>query len=417
MVLGIIAEYNPFHNGHLYHLKESKKLTNSDYSIAVISGNFTQRGEPSIIDKWKKTEIALNCGVDLVIELPVIYSISSAENFAYGAVQILNSLKIVDFLSFGSECGDLHILDDIVNVLIEEPQAYKTLLTHELSKGLSFPKARENALMMYLGNMRRFANIMSSPNNILGIEYMKALKRQNSNIHPVALKRKEVEHNEKSIQKSSRFASGTAIRNTCISNNISELRNVMPKISYAILKDCLKKGNAVRNLSAFDKEVIYMLRKMSLEEIAELPDVSEGLEYSLKNAANSCNSIVELLTLVDSKRYTKTRIQRILLYAILGITKKDIELSKTCPSYVRVLGFNENGKKLLKTISKRNPRLSVITSPKKFLDGNNNKISKYFLQKDIWASNVYSLGFEYDSKANTDYTHKLITLGEENEMN
>ena len=141
-VLGIVCEYNPFHNGHLYHLTESKKITNSDYSVAVISGNFTQRGEPSLVNKWLKTEMALKCGVDLVIELPTVYAISSAENFAHGAIKILDSLNIVDFLAFGSECGDMSVLDDIVNVLVEEPKAYTTLLSHELSKGLSFPKAR-----------------------------------------------------------------------------------------------------------------------------------------------------------------------------------------------------------------------------------------------------------------------------------
>ena len=150
--------------------------------------------------------MALKCGVDLVLELPTIYSISSAENFAYGATKILDSLNLVDYLCFGSECGDISILDDIVQVLVEEPKAYRTLLSHELSTGVSFPKARENALMMYLGNMRRFANVLSSPNNILGIEYLKALKKQDSFIQPVTIKRQEAEHNNNMFSSSSRFA-------------------------------------------------------------------------------------------------------------------------------------------------------------------------------------------------------------------
>lgn len=409
-ILGIVCEYNPFHNGHLYHLTESKKITNSDYSIAVISGNFTQRGEPSIVNKWQKAEMALKSGVDLVLELPVIYSISSAENFAHGAIKILDSLNIVDFLSFGSECGDISILNDIVDVLIEEPKAYTTLLSHELSKGISFPKARENALMMYLGNIRRFANILSAPNNILGIEYLKALRKQNSMIRPIALKRKESDHNDNLFSHSSSFVSASAIRNVCSNNDITKLQRVMPESSYDILEDCLKKGNIVKNLSAYDKEIIYMLRKMSTEEIAELPDVSEGLEFSLKKAANACNSVVELLTLVDSKRYTKTRIQRILLYAILGITKKDIQLSQTISPYVRILGFNNKGKEMISEITRRNSKLNLVTSVKKFLDETSNKSLKYFMAKDIWATNVYTLGFEYDSKANLDYTQKIVTL-------
>lgn len=407
-VLGIICEYNPFHNGHLYHLNEAKKVTNSDYSVAIISGNFAQRGEPSIVSKWAKTEMALKCGVDLVLELPVIYSISSAENFAYGATKILDSLDIVDYLAFGSECGDITILDDIVQVLIEEPKAYRTLLSHELSTGVSYPKAREKALLMYLANMRRFANVLSSPNNILGIEYLKALKKQNSIIQPVTIKRQESDHNNNMFTSSSRFASGSAIRSACLSTNIDNLQKYMPEDSFYLLEDCLKKGNCVKDLSCFDKEILYTLRKMSTSEIANLPDVSEGLEYAIKNAANSCNSVVELLTLIDTKRYTKTRLQRIFLYAILGITKDDMQLSKKITPYIRVLGFNENGKELISEATRRNPKLNLITSPKKFLDSSSNKNLKYLLQKDIWASNVYTLGYEYESKANLDYTHKLI---------
>ena len=409
-VLGIICEYNPFHNGHLYHLNEAKKVTNSDYSVAIISGNFAQRGEPSIVSKWAKTEMALKCGVDLVLELPVIYSISSAENFAYGATKILDSLDIVDYLAFGSECGDITILDDIVQVLIEEPKAYRTLLSHELSTGVSYPKAREKALLMYLANMRRFANVLSSPNNILGIEYLKALKKQNSIIQPVTIKRQESDHNNNMFTSSSRFASGSAIRSACLSTNIDNLQKYMPEDSFYLLEDCLKKGNCVKDLSCFDKEILYTLRKMSTSEIANLPDVSEGLEYAIKNAANSCNSVVELLTLIDTKRYTKTRLQRIFLYAILGITKDDIQLSKKITPYIRVLGFNENGKELISEATRRNPKLNLITSPKKFLDSSSNKNLKYLLQKDIWASNVYTLGYEYESKANLDYTHRLIIV-------
>ena len=409
-VLGIICEYNPFHNGHLYHLNEAKKVTNSDYSVAIISGNFAQRGEPSIVSKWAKTEMALKCGVDLVLELPVIYSISSAENFAYGATKILDSLDIVDYLAFGSECGDITILDDIVQVLIEEPKAYRTLLSHELSTGVSYPKAREKALLMYLANMRRFANVLSSPNNILGIEYLKALKKQNSIIQPVTIKRQESDHHNNMFTSSSRFASGSAIRSACLSTNIDNLQKYMPEDSFYLLEDCLKKGNCVKDLSCFDKEILYTLRKMSTSEIANLPDVSEGLEYAIKNAANSCNSVVELLTLIDTKRYTKTRLQRIFLYAILGITKDDIQLSKKITPYIRVLGFNENGKELISEATRRNPKLNLITSPKKFLDSSSNKNLKYLLQKDIWASNVYTLGYEYESKANLDYTHKLLIV-------
>lgn len=409
-VLGIIAEYNPFHNGHLHHLNESKKITNSDSCIAVMSGNFTQRGEVSIVDKWEKAKMAIDNGVDLVIELPTLYAISSAENFASGAIKILNSLGVVDYISFGSESNDITILDDIANVLAFEPPQYKTLLSHELARGESYPKARENAVMMYLNNVRRFANVLSSPNNILGIEYLKSLKRLKSNIQPLTIKREGSKYNDTTISRGSRFASATAIRNLCQSvEDITPVQRFIPETTFDILEENIKKGSYVKNLSAFDKEIIYTLRKMTTTEIANLPDVSEGLEFSLKNAANQCNSVVELLSIIKSKRYTQTRLQRILLYAILGITKKDMEVSTSTIPYVRVLGFNDKGQELLSEISKKNRKLEIVTSVKKFMDKKLPSNLKTIMDKDIWATDVYTLGFEYESKANLDYTHKLIT--------
>lgn len=410
-VLGIVAEYNPFHNGHLHHLIESKKITNSDYSIAVMSGNFTQRGDVSIVDKWIKAQMAIENGVDLVIELPTLYALSSAENFASGAVKILNSLGIVDYISFGSECDNISILDDIANVLAYEPSEYKTLLSHELSRGVSFPKARERALMMYLNDVRRFANVLSTPNNILGVEYLKALKRQKSNIQPITIKRKDSGYNDSIIPVDSRFASGSAIRNICQSTfDISLLQKFMPEHSYNLLEDSIKNGNVVKSISDFDKIIIYSLRKMSTDEIANLPDVAEGLEFAIKSAANKCNSVSELLSIINTKRYTQTRLQRILLYAILGINKKDMEISMDTKPYIRVLGFNDKGRDIFSEISKINKRLDVVTSVKKFMDNCSNKNLKLMMEKDIWATNVYNLAYEYDSIGNLDYTHKLITL-------
>ena len=408
-VLGIISEYNPFHNGHLHHLIESKKLTNSDYSIVVMSGNFTQRGEVSIIDKWSRAQMAIENGVDLVIELPTIYAISSAENFASGAIKILDSLEIVNFVSFGSECNNISTLQEVTDVLTNEPPEYKTLLTHELSSGVSFPKARERALMMYLNNVCKFANVLSSPNNILGIEYLKALKRQNSPIIPVTIKREGAAYNDDEIPVSSRFASATSIRKLCCSHDIDILQKFLPESSFYILEDCIKNGHIVKDLSEFDKLIIYTLRKMSVEEIANLPDVSEGLEFAIKSAANQCNSIVELLSIINTKRYTRTRLQRILLYAILGITKKDMQLSKSTKPYIRILGFNDNGRELISEISRHNRKLTMISSVKKFMDSNSNKNMKTLLEKDIWATNVYTLCYDYDSIGTLDYTHKLIT--------
>ncbi len=409
-VLGIIAEYNPFHNGHLQHLIESKKITNSDYTVAIMSGNFTQRGEFSIVDKWSKTQMAIENGIDLVIELPTLYAISSAENFASGAIKILNSLGIINFISFGSECNDISILNKIADVLSAEPCEYKTLLAHELSKGISFPKAREHALMMYLNDIYKFANVLSTPNNILGIEYLKALKKQKSNIHPISIKRKGSSYNDNVIPLGSRIASASAIRNICQSTDITSLKKVMPENSYNFLETNIKKGNFVNNISSFDKLIIYTLRKMSIDEIANLPDVSEGLEFAIKSAVNQCNSVNELLSIINTKRYTKTRLQRILLYSILDITKNDMQISINTNPYIRVLGFNDKGREIISKISKHTNNLEIITSVKKFMDNCTNNNLKLMMSKDILATNVYTLGYKYDSKGNLDYTHKLITL-------
>ena len=408
-VLGIIAEYNPFHNGHLYQLNSSKSITNSDYSIAVISGNFTQRGDVAIVDKWTRTQMAIENGIDLVIELPTVYAISSAENFASGAVKILDSLGIVNFLSFGSECNDISILSQVTDVLVDEPSEYKALLSHELDKGVSFPKARERALMMYLNDVRRFASVLSSPNNILGIEYLKALKRQKSLMQTITIQRKDSKYNDDTIPTDSQFASATALRKLCATHHSDILQRFMPEASYKILNDAMENGNIVKNISDFDKLIIYTLRRMSTDEIANLPDVSEGLEFAIKSAVNQCNTVSELLSIINTKRYTQTRLQRILLYAILGITKKDMQLSKTTKPYIRVLGFNDKGRELISEISKTNKKLTIISSVKKFMDSNPNKNMKQLLEKDIWATNVYTLGYEYDSIGNLDYTHKLIT--------
>ncbi len=401
-ILGIVAEYNPFHNGHLYHLKESKKITNADYTVAVISGNFTERGDTSLVNKWIKTEAALNNGIDLVIELPVLYANSSAENFADGAVKILNLLG-VDYISFGSESDDIETFNKIATILNNEPKDYKILLSKELSTGISFPKARENALKKYL----KLSSLpLSSPNNILGIEYLKSLKKHNSNIKPIIIKRYESNYND--LNYSGNIASATAIRNLIENKDYEKLKKLLPDSSYKLLMNEIKNNNIIPNLSCFEKEIIYSLRKMSLDEISNLPDVSEGLQNTIKKASINCNSLSDILNSIKSKRYTQTRIQRILLYALLGISKKDIELSKKVLPYIRVLGFNENGKTILSKILKSNTELKVITSVKKFNDSNTDKNLQTLLDKDILATNIYSLACN-NFIGNQDFTTMLIT--------
>lgn len=405
MVLGIIAEYNPFHNGHLYHLLKSKEEAKADSVIAVIGGNFTQRGEPSLLDKWTKAEMAIANGADLVIELPVLYTISSAENFADGAIKILNSLKIVDAISFGTETEDLNKLNIISNTIFKEPRDYKDYLSLYLKEGISFPKAREQALIKYLKEPE-YSSILSTPNNILGIEYLKALKKYSSEIVPINIPRIDTGYLSKDY--SSEFASATAVRDLIYNSRLRDVKSYIPPASFTILSEELKSGHFVKDISRYENIIIYNLRNMSLEQIAELPDVSEGLENLIKKAANSCNTFSEFMNIVKTKRYTETRIRRILLYSLLKITKKDIVISKKTIPYIRVLGCNEKGKNLISKIINANPRLNVITSVKKFEDINMNKNLKIMLDKDILATNVYTLGYSQDSFSNLDYTKKMV---------
>lgn len=405
-VLGIIAEYNPFHNGHLYHILESKKLAKTDYTVVVMSGNFVQRGDTSLVDKWIKAEMALNCGADLILELPTIYSISSAENFAEGSIKLLDSLGIIDVFSFGNEHCDISVLDDIANVLYKEPKEYSNLLSRELQKGLSFPKARENALMLYLNNIRRYANVLSSSNNILGIEYLKALKRTKGFMQPLAINRYGTSYNSTSINNG--FASATAIRELVKKRDFIEVAKAMPNSSFNLLKDCVFKGKYVPDISKFEKEILYKFRTMSIQDINNLPDVNEGLDAVLKKAANSCNTLKEFFNIAKTRRFTQTRLQRVCLYALLDITKKDMLISKRNSPYVRVLGFNKKGKELVSEIHRLNPKLPIVTSVKKFMNSTSNKIAKSMLETDIKATNIYTLGYEYDSWANLDYTHRLV---------
>lgn len=406
-VLGIIAEYNPFHNGHLLHLTKSKEETGAKYSICIMSGNFVQRGNTSIVNKWVKTEMALKSGIDLVLELPTVYSISSAENFAEGAIKLLNSLKIVDTISFGSENSDIDILNRISGILYEEPKQYVEFLNEELKKGLSFPKARENAILLYL-NDKKYSNILNQPNNTLAIEYLKALKKYKSHIMSISIKREKAFYNSNCIV--DEYASATAIRNMIINNQFNDIRKVMPRLAYDLLMQEIENNQYVIDISNFEKEILYSIRRLSTADLKKFPEVNEGLENAIKNAANSCNTLAELINIIKSKRYTQTRIQRILLYILLNITKKDMYISRKTVPYARILGYSQKGKELISEIYNANPKITLITSVKNFFDSSNNKTYKHMLSKDILATNIYTLAYENDSVANLDYTKRIVTI-------
>ncbi|EKQ53988.1 MAG: putative nucleotidyltransferase [Clostridium sp. Maddingley MBC34-26] len=398
IITGIITEYNPFHKGHEYHLKKAKSDTNSDGIVCVMSGNFMQRGIPAIIDKWQRAEMAVKNGVDLVLELPLVYSISSAEHFAFGSVSLLNSLGIVDYLYFGSEEGNINILTDIAKTLVLEPLKYKALLKDNLNLGLPFHLSRAKALSDYLSS-DQVLEVLSNSNNILGIEYIKALLKLNSSIIPKTLKREGSSYND--IDLNSSFSSATSIRACLKKNLLSELVNVLPNSSYDIL----------RNLSdsnypfIFEEDIFkYLKYKLLTNEnsLLNLPDISEGLDNRILKEIYAATSLDDLILRSKSKRYTYTRISRVLLQSFLNLENFDLlALCKTPAPYARVLAFNSIGRNILKNIKKKN-NIEIITKVQK------NNLCDH-IKIDVLGTKAYSI---LNSKVNpmSDYLKRPFII-------
>lgn len=323
-----------------------------------------------------------------------------------GAVKILNSLGIIDYLSFGSEMGQIKPLDDVASILAKEPKEFSNILKTQLKSGLSYPKAREIALHMYFGNSPMYMDALKNPNNILGVEYLKALKRTNSSIIPITIKREYSEYNSPKVKNG--ITSATGIREMI--ENGKRINQVVPFETYEIIEKLQEKGNLITSLKLYEKEIIYALRKMTLLEISKLPDVTEGLENKIKQAANTCVDLDSLINKIKSKRYTQTRIQRILVYALLGITKRDVQVSQRVTPYIRVLGFNSHGKRIISAIAEHNPKAKIVVSVKRFFETNRDMNLQDMLMKDILATNIYTLKYKTNPVANLDYTHKILEL-------
>lgn len=380
MITGIITEYNPFHKGHAYHLTCCRKDTNATGVVCIMSGNFMQRGIPAIVDKWKRAEMAIKNGVDLVLELPLVYSISSAEQFAFGGVSLLNNLGIVDNIYFGSEEGNIDILNSIADTLVNEPDEYKELLKKNLANGLPFHTSRSNAISDFLGDDNT-KEVLSNSNNILGIEYIKAIKTLNSSIIPKTLKREGSSYNEKNLNTS--FSSATSIRNALKSDSIESLKNSLTNETYDILYDLSKKNYKF----VFEEDMFkYIKYKLLTDDTAlsKLPDASEGLDNKIYKEILNVNSLDELILSSKSKRYTYTRINRIIAQCFLNLENYDLlKLAKTPAPYARVLGFNDNGRKILKQI-KKNSHIEIITKLPR------NNLCEH-LKLDILGTKAYSV--------------------------
>ncbi len=394
-LLGLIVEYNPFHNGHLYHLKKSKEITNSTHTIAVMSGHFLQRGEPALFDKYTRSEMAVKNGVDLVVELPVIFSCQSAEYFSSGAIKLLNSLNIVDNICFGSEEGNIETLYKISQILVKEPYEFKNYLKKYLDNGLLFAKARSNALFDYINNNKiidinneDLYNILNSSNNILGIEYIKSILKLKSSIKPHTITRIKSSYNSENIE--SEICSATAIRKNLKENNdISFLKDVVPKDTFLTIKNKIDNNfYPVFDENFYDELSFTVLR--DYKNLDKYFEVNEGIENKIYQNILKHDNLNDFILSLKSKRYTLTKIKRTLNNILLGIYKDDFEIIKhidTLP-YVRVLAFNDKGREIIKA-TKENSDIKIIN---KFSDisYNDDLIFNTMINYDIKATNLYN---------------------------
>lgn len=388
-ILAIICEYNPFHNGHKFQIESQKKALDASGVIAIMSGNFVQRGAPAICDKWHRAKMALMLGADLVIELPTVFATQSAERFARGGVSLADSLGVVDHLSFGCECDDIELLKKTAQIVNENETRER--ISKLLKGGTSYPYAR----MLACGE--EYQEILSKPNNILAVEYIKALAELDSKIEPVPVLRKGTDHN--SDIPAGSFASASYVR-SCVIND-KDFSEFIPAECIEILKE----ADVFKDKTKLDAIITYLLRSKSIDELREIADMTEGIEYRFKEAGMRFTTVEEITEFVKTKRYTKTRIDRLLINILLSIKKEDIIKN---PEYIRVLGFNETGKEILSEIKKQS-HLPIIT---KTASAILSKEGEKMLLKDIYATDVYSMLCmkKENGKSGLDYTNSPIII-------
>lgn len=409
-VTGIIAEYNPFHNGHLYQIRKARELTGADYVIIVMSGNLMQRGTPALIDKFSRTKMALMGGADMVIELPVCYSCASAEYFAMGAVSILNQLGCVDSICFGSEAGDITMLDKIAHALADESEKFSNYLKDKLKKGETYPMARNAALAETVKGVHSFDSILSSPNNILGIEYIKALLRQNSSIKPYTHERIGSDYH--SYKLAENFSSAISIRQSLrMQDNPELIRPQVPADTYQIMVEEFHKTFPIYS-GDFSTMIRYKLLKERGQGFTQYFDVSKAISDKLEKEMFSMQSIEEFCDSVKSRDITYARISRCLTHILWDIKTEDIERYKEngITFYARVLGFKEASAALSKAIKAHSsiPMITKVSNAGSVLY----PIGQMQLEQDIRAAHLYECiaGTKYHAGMRDEYHRQVIKI-------
>jgi predicted nucleotidyltransferase len=388
-ICALIAEYNPFHLGHLKHVSYIKDTLGAEKVIVIMSGNFTQRGEIAVIDKFTRARHAIYAGADLVIELPTVCATANAENFALGAVGIINSLGIVDGLCFGVESGDRDSYIALARAMNNESKDFKRILKEKLDQGISLAKAKFETVKA-LGSADYDESLINSPNNVLGLEYTKALLKLKSDVIIFPMKR-EGDHNDKTLKKG--VTSATSIREVLKTGKIKSLKKSVPPFVYKDLKEYPR---------VFETLTMAKAVTSSAEELARTPDCTEGLENRIKAFLKDNHTLDALVDKVSTKRYTKTRVQRILLSNLLGITA---DLQRECSEnklYAKVLAVNSDSKDLIPLICK-NSSIPVLT--RKSDSTGLKKTAEKCFNVDVLASDLYGLITE-----NKQNEHQMIIV-------
>ncbi|MDR0852581.1 MAG: nucleotidyltransferase [Clostridiales Family XIII bacterium] len=349
-VLGIVTEYNPFHDGHAYHLNEALRLTGAETTLAVMSGDFVQRGEPALLSKWVRADMAVRNGIDLVIELPFVYAAGNAEYFAKGAVKILNGLGCIDFLSFGSESGDASKLSAAAYLTAKSPE-FNAKVKEYMAEGISYPAARHRALEALVGSSG--AAVLNAPNDTLAVEYLKQMLQQRAIIKFIPVKRSENED----------FRGATAIRDMLRRGDLKTAQKFIPAASRDIIK-AAKGDERPLFLDDFMQLLCYRVAVSDRKSLSEVLSATEGLENRLADAVREAVDMSDLIDRVDTKRYTQTRIRRLILHTLAGLTKEDMRAINAGGTYARVLAFNDKGARLIRRMKGSGRlRIPIITNP------------------------------------------------------
>lgn len=403
--VGLITEYNPFHNGHLYHIENSKRITEADTVVSVMSGSFVQRGEPAVIDKYSRTAMALAHGVNLLVELPTVYACSSAENFSYGGIMTLERLG-VDAVCFGSECGDVNILSYIAELLLNETPKLSSIIKDKLASGLSYPKARNDALCEYITDFESIYSrqiieqVLSSPNNILGIEYIKTIKKYNLSIVPYTIKRIGSDYHETQLITS--VPSASAIRNIfqkAEASSNESLINAMPEDVYTTLRASVGRNFpiCIDDFSVMLTTKLQYLIHADYTRLTDYLDVNIDFANKILNVFTGFETFTQLIEKLKSKQLTYTRVCRSLLHILLEITDENAfkyNAADTVP-YIRLLGFDEVGQVFLNA-AKKKCEVPIITKTAGYKD---------LLREDLFASELYNTAVfnKFNTKLTSEY--------------